>query len=311
MSHFVVLVIGDDVDRQLAPFNEQPEDDDPHVTFEFVDQTEEFRKEYDEESVEIIKRPNGSWCFAYAATDDDKAAQIAPVSVKFSELYLTFEEFCKEWHHTEPNEQGRYGYNRNPNAKWDWYVIGGRWSGFFKALPGVVGKVGESGVLGNKAKPGYYDQLHRGSIDFEGMRADAAAEANKHYDAYEAAVKGLEVPTRWTEFCTAYENIDDARKAYHETPYITALRTAQLLPWFEDPVEVYGVGREKFVERARNRSFTPYAVLKDGEWFAKGEMGLFGVSHDSVDPDTWDSRVWELLRDLPEDTLITAVDCHI
>lgn len=29
MSHFVVLVIGDDIDRQLAPFNEQPEDGDP------------------------------------------------------------------------------------------------------------------------------------------------------------------------------------------------------------------------------------------------------------------------------------------
>lgn len=32
MSHFVVLVIGDNVDQQLAPFNEQPEDGDPHVT---------------------------------------------------------------------------------------------------------------------------------------------------------------------------------------------------------------------------------------------------------------------------------------
>ena len=35
------------------------------------------------------------------------------------------------------------------------------------------------------------------------------------------------------------------------------------------------------------------------------------LSSDDVDPDTWHDRVWELLRDLPEDTLITAVDCHI
>src|SRR5690554_2079089 len=137
MSHFVVLVIGDDVDRQLAPFNEQPEADDPHVKLVFNDQTEEFRKEYDERSIEIIKRPDGSWIFAHNATED-----IAPVSVKFSELYSTFEEFCKEWHGIEPNEQGRFGYLSNPNAKWDWYVIGGRWSGYFKALPGATGKVG-------------------------------------------------------------------------------------------------------------------------------------------------------------------------
>lgn len=311
MSHFVVLVIGDNVDQQLAPFNEQSEDGDPYVTLEFHDQTDEFRKEYDEKSVEIIKRPDGSWVFAHAATDDDRAAQIAPVSVKFSELYSTFEEFCREWHRSEPNEQSRYGYAYNPKAKWDWYVVGGRWSGYFKAKPGVIGKVGESGIFGNKAEPGMYDQLHRGSIDFEGMRADAAAEASKHYDAYEAAVKGLEVPKPWVEFRTAFENIDDARKAFHETPYIAALRTADLLPWFEDPVEVYDIGREKFVERASSGSFTPYAVLKDGEWYSKGKMGLFGMSSDNVDPDTWNERVWELLRDLPEDTLITAVDCHI
>lgn len=311
MSHFVVLVIGDDVDLQLAPFNEQPEADDPHVELDFNDRTDEFRKEYDEESIEIIKRPDGSWVFAHAATNADKAAQIAPVSVKFSELYPTFEEFCNRWRGAKPNEQGRYGYSSNPNAKWDWYQIGGRWSGYFKALPGAIGKVGESGVFGNKARPGMYDQLRRGDIDFDGMRADAAAEANKHYDAYEAAVAGLKVPKRWTEFRTAYENTDDAREAYNTTPYITALRAASILPWFEDPVAFYGIGREKFVERASNSTFVPFAVLKDGEWFAKGEMGWFGLSSDDVDPETWSDRVWELLRDLPEDTLITAVDCHI
>ena len=304
MSHFVVLVIGDDVDLQLAPFNEQPEAGDPHVKLIFNDRTDEFRKEYDEESVEIIKRPDGSWVFAHDAPG-------VPVSVKFSELYPTFEEFCNRWRGAQPNEQGRYGYSSNPNAKWDWYQIGGRWSGYFKALPGVIGKVGESGVFGNKARPGMYDQLRRGDIDFDGMRADAAAEANKHYDAYEAAVAGLKVPKCWTEFRTAYENTDDAREAYNTTPYITALRAASILPWFEDPVAFYGIGREKFVERASNSTFVPFAVLKDGEWFAKGEMGWFGISSDDVDPETWSDRVWELLRDLPEDTLITAVDCHI
>lgn len=85
------------------------------------------------------------------------------------------------------------------------------------------------------------------------------------------------VPKRWAEFRTTYENIDDARKAYHGTPYITALRNTNIPPWFEDPVEVYGI------ERARNSPFTPYAVLKHGEWFS--------VSSDNVDPDTWGDRV--------------------
>ena len=74
MSHFVLLVIGDDVDLQLAPFNEQPEKDDPHVTLEFEDRTDEFYKEYTTEEVKIIKRPDNSWDFIYAATDDDLAS---------------------------------------------------------------------------------------------------------------------------------------------------------------------------------------------------------------------------------------------
>ena len=79
----------------------------------------------------------------------------------------------------------------------------------------------------------------------------------------------------------------------------------------QEGITRHDLGREKFVERASNGSFTPFAVLKDGEWYSKGEVGWFGMSSDNVDPDTWNERVWELLRDLPEDTLITAVDCHI
>jgi hypothetical protein len=55
----------------------------------------------------------------------------------------------------------------------------------------------------------------------------------------------------------------------------------------------------------------PYAVLKDGEWVARGSMGWWGMSTETVDGDEWQKRIAEMLFALPDDTIITAVDCHI
>lgn len=40
------------------------------------------------------------------------------------------DKFASEFHEYEKHEN-MYGYWKNPNSKWDWYQIGGRWRGFF------------------------------------------------------------------------------------------------------------------------------------------------------------------------------------
>ena len=101
MSHFTVLVVGDNQDEQLAPFCEQT--DNPEY-LEFNDETEEAEEKYE--------------------TEKDK--------------YSTFEEFVSEYYGYEWNEtEGGYGYYTNPRAKWDWYQLGGRWTGFFKMKQGI------------------------------------------------------------------------------------------------------------------------------------------------------------------------------
>ena len=47
----------------------------------------------------------------------------------FQEVWTKSDERC-----TEYNEEGEYWYN--PNAKWDWYVIGGRYRGRIHAKHG-------------------------------------------------------------------------------------------------------------------------------------------------------------------------------
>ena len=54
-----------------------------------------------------------------------------------------------------------------------------------------------------------------------------------------------------------------------------------------------------------------YSCLKDGLWNSCGEMGWFGLSTDTVEESDWVKMFNKMLDELPDDTLLTAVDCHI
>ena len=295
MSHFVVLVIGNNADKQLAPYNED-------LREVFNDQTESLLEKYNTSSAPVIPIADGKWQYV--------SVKEGGTETRFNVMYPTFEAFCADWEDEKPNEDGRYGYMHNPNAKWDWYQVGGRWSGYFKAKPGTAGELGERSWATNEIEPGCYDVIRKGDIDFDAMVAEAHVTANKRYDLYEATVAGLDVPKPWKEFREDFADVDDARVAFSGLPYNVALRAAKLDDWFSDSVATYGVGRDAYVKRAGYNTFIPYAVVQNGEWAAKGEMGYFGMSNETVDESEWCERIAKLLLELPDDTLITAVDCH-
>lgn len=66
---------------------------------------------------------------------------------------------------------------------------------------------------------------------------------------------------------------------------------------------------EKYIER-RSR-FCTFAVVKDGKWYEKGEMGWWGMVSNEKEQEVWQNEFASLLEGLPEDTLLTVVDCHI
>lgn len=116
MSHFIGLVFVNteksDLDVMLEPYDEQT-DDEKYV--EFTDCTEEIQEKFDslpekDERLDKDGKPNPYLC--------DK------------EHYPTFESLAEDWFDYHKNADGIYGYTNNPNAKWDWYAIGNRWSGY-------------------------------------------------------------------------------------------------------------------------------------------------------------------------------------
>ena len=111
MSHFTVLVVVDkcneselnsELERMFAPYQENNMDTCPSQYLEFVDCTDEVNEQWKENT---------------------------------NSKYETIEEFAEEhFGYTKKANNGSgncFGYMTNPNTKWDWWVIGGRWSGFF------------------------------------------------------------------------------------------------------------------------------------------------------------------------------------
>lgn len=292
MSHFTVLVIGDDVDSQLAPFHE----------FECTGIDDEYVQD-----VDITKEVLSTYEAHYKDEYPDVAKYLEDYEGK-AVIQLGEEPDLSDTH--------KYGYaimhdgdvlkvirRTNPRAEWDWYIIGGRWTGFFKAKEGAtVCVVGEPGVMTEAAQPGYCDQIRKGDIDFDSMREAAAAQAAKTYDEFYAILNGREHPNR-PAIRAAHENIVDAREVYNNDPVIQDFHKAG---WhFYTPVEFVDVTRAEYMKKAADGVIQTFAVIKDGVWYQKG------VVTDEKDPDAWSREFSRLIDDLPDDTLLTVVDCHI
>lgn len=70
----------------------------------------------------------------------------------------------------------------------------------------------------------------------------------------------------------------------------------------------------KDIDSAKVRaSFSTFAVIVDGNWFEKGEMGWFGLSSATIeDEQKWAENYFDnFIANLPEDAYLTVVDCHI
>jgi hypothetical protein len=326
MSHFTVLVIGEDPEIQLAPYNEQPQvepNGDKYVELEFEDCTDVVKEKWENETVECVQAHGAKnrepehkrWVPRYSeAGRNAKSEPSAVLPVK--QVYANIHDFAEKYLGYAV-EGDLYGYYHNPNAKWDWYKLGGRWAGAMKLkdAPIMDAVAGEGGVFGNSAEPGYADQCRKADVDFEGMRMQAKAEAIKDYDRYSAATKGLEkYAISFADAKRVHEDIDQARDAYWSNPWVKAVKGEGFDSWGSDYHEQFFVGRggrDAYIKHAMDSAFQTHAVVYEGSWYQRGEMGWFGISMDEMEDSDWDAQFTNLLSSLPDDTLLSVYDCHI
>lgn len=311
MSHFTVLVIGDNFEDQLAPYHEFECTGENDQYVQDVDVTEEMNKSISEG--ESIEDALGYYGLEDKIVDDEsKVEKVGNTCAhKFGYAIVKDNKLIKAVNRT------------NPNRKWDWYQVGGRWSGFLKLKEGATGQNGRrSWANPGENDAGYCDQARKCDIDFDGMRNEAGEEAGKKWDLFHKHLGHLiEGFVTWEEMRARHVSIDNARDEYHNQPLRKRMselssRDSNLseddrtfFVWLD--IEPYLVTREQHVQSARNRAIATFAVVKDSKWFEKGEMGWWGIVHDEKDQEDWNRQYNELLDSLPEDTMLTVVDCHI
>lgn len=272
MSHFSVMVIGDDVHKALAPFHE----------FECTGEDNEFVQNLDE--TDNLNLEEGTTVMDYVMSEN------IPLLGHLPEVF----EGEAKFNFAMPNEAGELRVYRrtNPNAKWDWWQEGGRWGNMLLLKSG------------NKA-----DFAFKGDIDIEGMRKEATDEAASLYDEVMAVVGNLDDFTSWEILREKYPEVEEAREVYHAQRAVVAKKDSALSPFLE--LEKFQVSREQFLTDASNRALQTFAFVKDGQWNERGDMGWFGMVADEKDPNDWEQQFATMFDALPDDTPITIVDCHI
>jgi hypothetical protein len=334
MSHFTVLVIGENPEEQLAPYQENNTGNCPQELLEFNETETEYRKEYEEGTIEKIVMPDGQLVSRYdeefridknsfgtGTHTHEVPEHLEKRETPFKKLYPNFEEFMKDHHgYTERDDKtGKYGYWENPNAKWDWYELGGRWTGFFKVKPHVEDAViGRPGLMTEPAESGFADQLRKSEIDIEYMRNETARKAMEEYDFADLLVGHLEKNLTWEQVCEKFnENMQEAKEFYWEQPRCAVWKAekdkdlrAFPLGWDSSP-EDFHESREKYIQRAKDGTLVTFAVVKDGKWYERGKMGWWAFVSDEKDADEWNAQVSKMFDELPEDTMMSLYDCHI
>lgn len=342
MSHFSVLVIGPDHEAQLAPYHEYEctGRDDEYVID--VDVTDKVAEEFDK-SVKAVKLADGAWLSRwddrlYTKQPSDEMGRrlgrkafdlpLGAVEIELSGNdargvglgYATMDDAARGYYGSDVRiRDGQYFNHTNPNKRWDWYQVGGRWTGSLLLLPKARGIVGRPGLMTSDAAPGYADQAMKGDIDFTQMRNDAEVKARVLWEDTRRITGGSAWET-WDDtlirFCGPEEKrdrskIDLAREEYHSQPALELLKASgkEVYSWEVD--DHLTLDMDKYLERGRQRACAHFAFVRDGKWTERGKMGWFGMSSDEVSDGQWLRMFNDMLDEIPDDTLLTVVDCHI
>ncbi|EJD4727898.1 hypothetical protein ACUMLB_004468 [Escherichia coli] len=279
MSHFSVLVIGNNPKASLAPYHEFECTGINDEYIQEIDISEEIRGDIEDQGSieEAIIYNLGDDCIVSDESELDLNDQH-----KFGYAIVRGGELIKAVRRT------------NPNKQWDWYVLGGRWGGL------LLHKNGKR-----------VDTIKKGDLDIEGAVAQKAIDAKRSHEAFMSAIAGHEFPRAWSAVREEFENIDEARAAYNAQPAIKAIKGSAVARIFGGEVEYYGIDEQLFVSSQVDSTFSTYAIIHENKWISKGEMGWWGCSTDNMSQGEWNKLVNELINKLPDDTLLSVYDCHI
>lgn len=200
----------------------------------------------------------------------------------FSNIYRTFDDYMESCGFEKDEETNEYGYWENPNAKWDWYQIGGRWS----QLP--------LKETGKEAKPFTKLKFIDFSVDKE--------EYKKAERFWEIVVEGNEPK-------------DGEKLPFDITERFGNVKGDELKPYSIYIREYYTktFGNKETYARINALPHTHALITPDGKWHEKGSVGWFGTCDANNESITAyiDFFTQEVNKEENKDCVFVLVDCHI
>jgi len=316
------------VDDILRPYNEQGEPGDEFM--EFVDETENYRIEFETKGTDQVQIGDK---FFYPWDDEAKkeakslGRELETINRSFKDIYGTFEDFVKKYHGAKANDDGQYGYWHNPNAKWDWWVIGGRWSGHWPVKTVSKDQLGRSGSFDNAPTPGGVDITRIKDIDFERADIQTSERVSEfiraHNEYYESGKEPSGNPFSGPRHdgldlgliqCLNDDEItDEIQKTCKLSEWPVNRRQKAELPRYDVISPLSETEEFKTFLYNHFNKLSTYARLDSvNGWVEPGAMGWWGMSH--ATPDTlkeYGQSFMEWLKSGNQEDWVVVVDVHI
>ena len=267
------MVIGSNVEEQLAPYDENIE----VPEYRSGDVTEEDKQE-------MLKYYNSS------RTDEKKYTS-------FEECYAVHGEDWNgnKWRKDDNGVWACYS-TYNPKSKWDWYEVGGRFSGAYithvkdgvELQPENFGQWYGEGV----------DSIEKKHIDFDAIRKEAEDEAREKYRYVASLFEDGVIPhikMKWKNVVQMFEgkplkeldNIYQAQDGVIKWEEISKKHKNDEKFSTYDIIDDFQCTENEYVELAGKKSFLPFAVVKNGEWYERGEMGWWAMVSNEKSEEEW------------------------
>ena len=303
MSHFTVLahlpVSKEEYDEGylyevLEPYSECTEN---RAYLDFQDKTEEVKEGWNTTTVKAIRMPDNSCVYAenralpkgYVISDDkivyEKSGRVTEVCKRYiiipecpvNLVYNSLDDFAEGYYGYE-KRGARYGYWCNNNAFYDWFSVGGRWSGAFLMKDGT-----------------WVDIADKKDIQWDEMKRHSRESAMTTFAELEKIFKTKQVP---------------------EDAPLVVVKEDGVYSWGSCLYKA-GETLDEYFKRKGCDDNTKWATGaygifdKTNGYRSRGEMGWFGISSGEMSETDWNQIVEKFIDDIPDDEVLIMLDCHI
>jgi len=330
MSHYTMLVIADseeNVREVLTPYYEygcsSHMDEKVKPYLKFNDCTEELREDWETRSMPMVVepiKPLEDWRAHLFSKYDDRyrvlgtlaseyevPEEFGRIDIPYKVFFPTFKSYADDSGEYEYREElDAYGYLHNPNSKWDWFTIGGRWSGKL---------ILKDGSTANYASVG--------DIDWEAMKKDDINKVWLSWKKYLSTCHPLHI--LWytgigSMFTIIYRPLLKVKRSWAFKLRDAFWKIEKKMPrpkgvdWHgADPDMGMNISCGEMPWTCYTRRTGPYTwgmVTSNGQWLEKATMGWFGCSYNDQGR-RFRKAYFKELESLSDDQMVYVVDCHI